>query len=381
MGIVLPDALSGVLNRIGVEWPNIDEDQLTSAASELRQLAGELTSNTGDAKSQIDQMLSNNSSQSLDLFQGLWTKLANGHLQQLGTGLNAMATGLDISAGVVIALKGAAIVQLVLLAAEIASAIAEAFVTFGASLAQIPIEVVATRGIVKKLLDTAVQQVESQILNALEQPVFNALGAAGQELAGQLVGDVMGTNSGINMSSVASAAGGGFQQGVNSVVGSVTGGAGPFGGGTSSAGGGTAADPNATLTSVTNPSGSSDTSGGGSSSGDFSAQQPFSPAASGTLQPEGAAQPTFATPRTTIGVPVESSMPPLQPTLQPRIGTVEPPQQLQPAQPMETLPPTLQPRIGTVVPPDQLQPVQPAEALAPQVQPRIGVVENTPTST
>ena len=45
MGIVLPDALAWVLNLIGIDWPNIDEDELRSGATDLRQIASELTSN------------------------------------------------------------------------------------------------------------------------------------------------------------------------------------------------------------------------------------------------------------------------------------------------------------------------------------------------
>jgi hypothetical protein len=49
MGVVLPGGLVWVLDLIGVTWPNIDEDQLRGAATDLRSLASELDSNNGQA--------------------------------------------------------------------------------------------------------------------------------------------------------------------------------------------------------------------------------------------------------------------------------------------------------------------------------------------
>lgn len=214
----LPGALTWVLSMIGIDWPNIDEDELRSGASDLRSLAGELTGSTDQAKSDIESMLSNNSSQSLQLFDTLWQKVAGNHLPQLSEGMKVVATGLDVSAVLVVGMKVAAIAQLAILAAEIIADQVEAFFTFGASEAEIPIQVAATRGIMKGIMDQAIKQVEQQLIQAVEGPVFTAIGNAGEELAGQLLGDALGTQSGINLGKVASAGGSGFTQGVDSVV-------------------------------------------------------------------------------------------------------------------------------------------------------------------
>jgi hypothetical protein len=235
VGVVLPDALAWVLNLIGIDWPNIDEDELRSAASELRTISGELTSNTGDAQSQIEQMLGANSAQSLELFQALWNKLAAGHLPQLGEGMNLLADGLDVSAVVVVGLKLGAIAQLAILAAEIIADQAAAPFTFGASEAAIPVETEATSQIVKQIVKNAVDQVEQQLISAVEGPVFSALDSAAQEMAGQLLGDALGVHSGVDLGSVASAGGSGFEQGVQDSENQVTH---PFGGGGSSDTGG-----------------------------------------------------------------------------------------------------------------------------------------------
>jgi hypothetical protein len=214
MGIVLPGELAWVLDLIGINWPNVDEDELRSVADELRTLSDELKGHTGDAKGDIEAMLGVNSSESLELFDALWKKVADGHLEQLGQGLSLLGTGLDISAVVVVGLKLAAIVQLGILAAEIIADQAAAPFTFGASEAAIPLEVEATNQIVKQILKQAIQTVEQQLLQVVEGPIFAALESAGKELAGQLLGNALGIQHGVDLGKVANAGGEGFKQGV-----------------------------------------------------------------------------------------------------------------------------------------------------------------------
>jgi hypothetical protein len=223
MGVTLPPEVTWVLDLIGVEWPNIDEDELRSAADQLRQLGSELSSNNGDAKSEIEEMLGVNSAESLQIFEALWKKLADGHLQQLGEGMDVLATGLDIAAVVIMGMKLAAIVQLVVLAAELIADQAAAIETLGASEALAAAQTEITEQIVKQAIQQCIQTVEQQLLSIVEGPIFAALQNAGSELAEQLVGDALGTHQGIDLGAVASAGAGGFSQGVNDSVNQVEG--------------------------------------------------------------------------------------------------------------------------------------------------------------
>lgn len=233
MGIVLPDALAWVLNLIGIDWPNIDEDELRSGATDLRKISSELTSNSGNAQTDIEQMLNVNSSQALANFDALWSKVGKNHLPQLAQGMNLLADGLDVSAVVVIGLKIAAIAQLAILAAEIIADQAAAPFTFGASEAAIPVETAVTEQIVKRIVDQAVKSVEQQLISAVEGPVFAMLDSAASEMAGQLLGDALGTHSGVDLGAVGSAASSGFGQGVQNAEQQLTH---PFGGGSSGTG-------------------------------------------------------------------------------------------------------------------------------------------------
>ena len=223
MGVVLPSELAWVLGLIGIQWPNIDEDELKAAAAELRQLSQELTGHAGDAKADIEAMLGVNSAESLQLFEALWKKISDGHLQQLGQGLELLGTGLDGAALVVTGMKLAAIVQLAVLAAEVIADQLAAVETLGASEALAAAQTAITRTLVKQLLDQAIKAVEQQLLQVVEGPIFAALEGAATELAGQLLGDALGTHSGVDLGAVASAGKSGFGQGVQSAEQQVSG--------------------------------------------------------------------------------------------------------------------------------------------------------------
>lgn len=214
MGITLPGEVAWVLDLLGVEWPNIDEDELRSIAEDLRSLAEEMRGHTGDAQADIAEMLGVNTLESLKRFEALWKKLAEGHLDQLAQGFDLLGTGLDVAAVVVVGLKLAAIVQLVTLAAELIAAQAAAPVTLGASEAVAAAQIPITRAIVKQLVEQAVQSVQQQLVDAITGPVFAALEAAGMELAGQLLGAALGTDDGVDLGKVAAAGGDAFEQGV-----------------------------------------------------------------------------------------------------------------------------------------------------------------------
>jgi hypothetical protein len=223
MGVVLPSELTWVLNLIGVNWPNVDEDQLRDTANQLRSMASDLENNNGDAISEVEQMLGVNSAQSLTNFNALWQMVATGHLPQLGEGLGLFATGMDIAAVIIEGMKLAAIVQLGILAAEIIADQAAAVETFGASEALAAAQTEITEQIVKQALNQAVQAVEQQLTQVVEGPIFNALESAAQQLGGQLLGDALGTQSGVDLGAVVSAGESGLSQGIQQSAQQVTG--------------------------------------------------------------------------------------------------------------------------------------------------------------
>jgi hypothetical protein len=175
LSVVLPQELVWVLDVIGIQWPDIDEDAISQVAGECRQIGSDLESWHGDAEAEIQQMLGLNSSLSLTVFQALWSKLSKGHMQTFGEALKALADVLDVIVGVVIAMQTESIVQLGILAAQLIADQAAAIETLGASEAEAATATAVCRVLVKELINEAVHQVEHELLMAVAGPLLQSL--------------------------------------------------------------------------------------------------------------------------------------------------------------------------------------------------------------
>ncbi|OLF14294.1 hypothetical protein BLA60_03930 [Actinophytocola xinjiangensis] len=162
-GLMLPPELGGLLNTLGFSWPQGDEGKIFDLAGEWIAFGGQLSSSVDDAHSQANAVWTNNMAEAVDRFREYWNgpDAPRSNLADGATAATMVGAGLYVCAGVLLALKVAVIAQLVALAIQIAQAIATAAVTFGASLAQIPI----FRQITKTLLDMALDVAINALLN------------------------------------------------------------------------------------------------------------------------------------------------------------------------------------------------------------------------
>ncbi|RJQ82059.1 hypothetical protein D5S17_03825 [Pseudonocardiaceae bacterium YIM PH 21723] len=162
-GLMLPPELSGLLNTLGFNWPLSDEGKMFDLGGQWSGFAGKLEHAASESDSHAQQVLGKNTGEAVDKFGSFWAdgEAPKTNLENGGTTSTLMGTGMYIAGGVVIALKTACIVQLAMLAVEIAQAIATAFVTFGASLLEIPV----FRQITKMLLDAALNLAINAVLN------------------------------------------------------------------------------------------------------------------------------------------------------------------------------------------------------------------------
>nr|BFF24831.1 hypothetical protein GCM10025732_27960 [Glycomyces mayteni] len=106
-------------------------------------------------------LLENNSGSHIDAFQREWEaeESSPAALSKAADPANQLNIGLTVMAGIVLALKIQVIVQLAILAFQIAWALATAPVTFGASLAQIPIFKQITGLIIDQLMGMATTRI------------------------------------------------------------------------------------------------------------------------------------------------------------------------------------------------------------------------------
>jgi hypothetical protein len=159
--LMLPDGLANFLNELGFIWPKSDEvrmAELGSAWVDFGSQAGDLHGNSGRP---VQSVVTQNKGLDIDAFTKAWQDRDRGAevLKDGSQGAMLVGPGMFIAAAVVLALKIAVIVQLTLLAVQIATALASAVPTFGASLAWIPVA--------KKLASLAINYAISQAVTAI----------------------------------------------------------------------------------------------------------------------------------------------------------------------------------------------------------------------
>ncbi|GIG70249.1 WXG100-like domain-containing protein [Phytomonospora endophytica] len=161
MGIDIPGELADLLNQLGYTWPKSDETALFELGGDWLSFAGKLQPIAGDAAAAADKARTGNVGEAIEAFGKAWDDedSAVSVLGRAVVGSQIVGGALYVCAAIVLALKIAVIVQLTILLIQIIQAIATAAVTFGASLAEIPI--------FKKLADIAIDIVIDKALEAI----------------------------------------------------------------------------------------------------------------------------------------------------------------------------------------------------------------------
>jgi len=159
VGLQLPGELISLLSMLGYTWPEADEEKLFELGNHWTSYGGTLAGTVADADSAARSVWQHNRGDAVTAFQGAWTEAEApaANLLDGADGATLIGIGLMVAAGIVLALKINVIVQLVLLAIEIAQAIATAVATFGASLLEIPIFKEITGLLINELINLALQ--------------------------------------------------------------------------------------------------------------------------------------------------------------------------------------------------------------------------------
>src|SRR5690606_15493626 len=125
--------LGEILNILGFDWPMSNEDQLFAMGQEWMAVTGPIEEKLREAAETAQRTWSENVGESIDAFREWWeAEDSPAHaLSEALTGANLAGAALMICAGIILALKIAVIVQLVILAVQIAAALAAAAATFG----------------------------------------------------------------------------------------------------------------------------------------------------------------------------------------------------------------------------------------------------------
>lgn len=161
MSLQIPGQLADLLNELGYTWPKSNEVQLLQLGQDWLRLATELEQVVSEVSEQAAVVWRQNYGDAVAAFEARWSAddSAQAVLARGGQGAEVLAAGLMLCAGVVLALKVNVIVQLTILAIQIAQAIATSVPTFGASLLEIPVFKKITGMAVNLLVDQALEAI------------------------------------------------------------------------------------------------------------------------------------------------------------------------------------------------------------------------------
>lgn len=151
MGITLPGEVSYLLNQLGYDWPNTDEEQVFTKGKDWLDFGNDANSTSSDADGAAQQVLAKNEGNAMEAFQQSFyaeEDSVQDVAKKIASGSSIVGGCMMVMAGVIIALKVVVVVQLIAAAIQIASAIAAAVPTFGASLGWIPVaKMIASKAI------------------------------------------------------------------------------------------------------------------------------------------------------------------------------------------------------------------------------------------
>ncbi|MCM2421331.1 MULTISPECIES: WXG100-like domain-containing protein [unclassified Streptomyces] len=172
MSINLPHWLAEVVNILGFNWPEIDEDELRAAAKGLRSYAAECKASHGKTHAIVTgDLQAAYAAQSYTALADLWGNQTQAHMHSLIEACELLAGGLDIAALGVEAMKDECLIQLGLAAAELIADQVGAVFTLGLTEAL----AVAEIELQNRLLNGILQRFESEVIGALVDQLIGPL--------------------------------------------------------------------------------------------------------------------------------------------------------------------------------------------------------------
>ncbi|MFB9370901.1 hypothetical protein [Kitasatospora albolonga] len=208
MAIELPGELVWVMDLIGFNWPEVNEDRVREFADQVRRFASDIDSTHQAATAVVRQMSEHYQAESYQRLVERWTTMSSDHMDELVEVCNASAIVLDVAADAIVAAKLAVITQLGIAAAELAAATAASVATLGIAAAA----EVALSEAQKRIVNAVLREVEEQIIGMLvAQAVDPLVVVVERALTGLVFRGVQAAMDGISSGGGGASGGGGFR--------------------------------------------------------------------------------------------------------------------------------------------------------------------------
>ncbi|WP_231872678.1 hypothetical protein [Microbacterium oleivorans] len=171
MGMMLPNELIWVMEKLGFDWPDIDEDELRRGGHIIEvfrtELEGKLQAMDRKVNTELAVALRG---QAGPAYVGAWNANRAQNLQKLLDILGPVPTGVDIAAGAVTALKIKVIADVTSTMITLVAMLTNPITAAGAG----PMLIIKKK-LLNAAVDMAVEQVLNQVLPMVIEPLANEL--------------------------------------------------------------------------------------------------------------------------------------------------------------------------------------------------------------
>lgn len=177
MGYVLPGWMDEILDFIGINWPNVDEDDYREMAEALREFAGTFEGHGEGAHAAVSRILGSSEGWAVDALEEHWSKVKSSHLDEVPNIARLFADSCDVVADIIFGMKTKAEIELGVMAASIGISIGLAFVTGGLSALIGAAETAAMRELIRRIIREAADQIVDELLARVTEPITGKLEA------------------------------------------------------------------------------------------------------------------------------------------------------------------------------------------------------------
>ncbi|WP_406384088.1 DUF6531 domain-containing protein [Streptomyces sp. NBC_00117] len=182
MGYTIPGWLDEVLDFIGINFPNVDEDDYRDMADAMREFAEKFEGHGGDAHKAFSRILSSSEGWAVDSMEKHWNTIKASHLEKLPELARLFADACDTLAEIIEWMKHKAEAELAIMAGSVGLSIGLAWVTGGLSAILGAAEIQAMRQVVKRIIDEAVERIVDEVIAKLTEPVNAKLEAMVEDM-------------------------------------------------------------------------------------------------------------------------------------------------------------------------------------------------------
>lgn len=180
MGMMLPDELIWVMDKLGLEWPDIDEDEVSKAAVFVRGYRDDMETLVQAADRRINgEIAAAMRGQTGAAHVTAWNRNRSENVQQLIDVLGPAAIGIDVAAGIVLTLKIKVIAEVTLTLAQLIPLLAAGPFGAGGAAALILLR----KKLFSMLMEATLEKVIDEVLPLAVEPLVDQVPGLARSLA------------------------------------------------------------------------------------------------------------------------------------------------------------------------------------------------------